>query len=533
MAATTPRKRRVRTRSHAPRTHIRATTIGNNVQRADLSRQVEDKDAFASENGVAAVTNIIETPYDMVGLSNAYERSNMLKQCVTAMVTNIASFGFRIVPVDEDTEIDEAEKEELKSFVDSANVEESLTTIHSKVVEDFEKYGFTFMEVIRDAAGRISLLKHAPAFKTRMLAKDTRAVTVKNTIYRGSRRAEVAERKKFRRFVQIVGGKKTYFKEFGDPRQLDFKTGEYGSVAAQSQATELIHIKQNSEEPYGVPRWINQLPSILGSREAEEVNLRYFEDNTVPPMILSVAGGRLTQQSWQQLQDLLQNQGVGRERQHKILLIEAVPEKEGLDDKGTVSLQVEKLTDQRQSDGLFKDYDEANQAKIRSAFRLPPVVVGLSQDITFATANVSTFVAETQVFSAMRGFYDEIYNKKIVQHSLGLKLKTCKLESKAQAITNPEQVVKALTALNVMGAVTPRQAIEIANESLQVSLKQYPKEGEKDYEEWMDQPIQLTIKETGSRSLGDQDSSRQKDSKTKETEKDGDVSAKSPENGQQ
>lgn len=527
------RKRRVRTRNTSNNFSISTRTIQTTTKRADLSRQTEDIDTFETKDGVAGANSVLDTPYDMKGLAGVYERSNMLRQCVAAYVTNIASFGWRIIPYKEGGEMNPEEEEELQSFIDYANVEESLSAINSKMVEDFERYGFSFMEVIRDKADRVSLLKHAPSFKTRLLSKDTRAIAVKNTIYRGRRRTEVSERRKFRRFVQMVNGKKTYFKEFGDPRDMDFKTGEYGSVAPQALATEIIHMKQSSEEPYGVPRWISQLPSILGSREAEEVNLRFFEDNTVPPMILTVAGGRLTQQSWQDLNEMLNRQGVGRERQNKIMLIEAVPEKEGLDDKGTVSLQVERLTDQRQSDGLFSEYDEANQSKVRSAFRLPPVVVGLSQDITFATANVSTFVAETQVFSALRRAVDEIFNKKLVNHPRGLGMKTVKLESKAQAITNPEQVVKALTALNVMGGVTPRQAIETANESLQVSLLQYPEKGVEGYEPWMDQPIQMTIKELGAASIGDHDSANAKDSKVKSTEKSGETEETPPEHGQE
>jgi capsid portal protein len=90
-------------------------------------------------------------------------------------------------------------------------------------------------------------------------------------------------------------------------------------------------------------------------------------------MILSVAGGRLTSQSFRELEKAVTKQSIGKDRQHKILLIEAVPEREGLDEKGaTVQLKVDKLTDVRQSDGLFSEYDRANQDKIRSSgYRLP------------------------------------------------------------------------------------------------------------------------------------------------------------------
>lgn len=254
-------------------------------------------------------------------------------------------------------------------------------------------------------------------------------------------------------------------------------------------------------------------------------------------MIMTVAGGRLTRSSFMELKTLLERQGVGAERQNKILLLEAVPEITDLEGKGSVQLKIEKLTDARPSDGLFKEYDDANQAKVRSSFRLPPVVLGQSQDVTFATANVSAYLAETQVFQPERGAHDEFLNKRIVNHPLGLNIKTCKLESRGPAITNPEEVVKSLTALNVMGAVTPRNAITIANESLLLSIPQLPEKGAEGYEEWMDQPMQLALKTAGpAQQTGEGKSPEEqgsKDQDIKDREKEGEVKPEAVENGKQ
>jgi capsid portal protein len=248
-------------------------------------------------------------------------------------------------------------------------------------------------------------------------------------------------------------------------------------------------------------------------------------------MILSVAGGRLTNQSWLSLQSALKNQNIGKERQNQIMLVEAVADRESLDEKGgTIQLKVDKLTDSRPSDALFKDYDEANQAKIRSSFRLPPVAVGLSQDVTFATANVSTFVAESQVYAPDRASYDEVYNKTVVTGRQGLGFKTVKLRSKNPSITNPEILLKALTALNVMGGLTPRGAQISAANALRTELPLYPKEGEKGYEPWMDQPIALTLRDLVKNTHIEQ---RGKDQDTKNTEDDGNVSPRQPEHGQE
>jgi hypothetical protein len=82
-----------------------------------------------------------------------------------------------------------------------------------------------------------------------------------------------------------------------------------------------------------------------------------------------------------------------------------------------------------------------------------------------------------------------------INHPSGLGLKTCKLESRGPTVTNPEQIIRMLTAINVMGGVTPRTAIDTINETMQLSLEQYPMPNEDGWEPWMDQPLQLSVRQ--------------------------------------
>lgn len=508
---------------------VRATVITSNVQRADTSRQITVEDEFKS---LVTSGTIVTPPYDPSRLMEIVERSNALGPCIESMVTNVGQSDWDVVPADEKVAMDPDEVDILRSFIDSANSEESLVTVKAKITREYEGTGYSFLELIRDRAGRVTIARHAKASITRLRPKHEKPVLVSYDIRRGPRTSYVREWYRFRTYVQVVGGQQVFFKEFGDPRRLNRETGKFDfeqEFSPELDATEILHFRQDSEDAYGVPRWIAQLPSILGSREAEEVNLRYFEDNTIPPMFLTVSGGRLTGSSYRELRKLLEQGGVGRDRQHRVMLLEAVPETSGIDDKGAnVSLDIHKLTDARQSDGLFKEYDSANREKVRSSFRLPPVAVGLSQDVTFATANVSQYVAETQVFAPLRRVFDEVFNKRFVTSKHGLGLKTVLLKSRTPTITNPEMTLKALTALNVMGGVTPRAAIAMANQVLQTELPQYPTKGEEGYEEWMDRPIIFVTRGTAS-----QDGQDQKDQKTKEIEAEGGVGPDQPEHGQE
>lgn len=540
MADTT---RRIFRRTRPQTTAIRSTVFQIGQPADSATRQIAFSDEFIGLASALGATVLLPTPYDVSKLFEYIEQSNMIKQCVDAYVTNTVMTGWEVAPITRTKEANAGEANELQSFIDNANSEQSLSGVLEAVIRDRESCGFGFMEIIRDTLGDISLLRYAPSLWTRLCAKDPKDILVEYDIQRGRRVTSVKEWRKFRRYVQVVNGKQVWFKEFGDPRKMDFTNGAFeGQDGFQPgrDATELYHFKNPSNDAYGVPKWINQLPSIIGSREAEEVNMRYFQDNTVPPMLLMVGNGRLTQQSYRELTKNINQVGIGKERQNKIMLIEAVGESDSMGDKGSaIELKVEKLSDTRQSDGLFKDYDEANMAKVRSSFRLPPIVVGMSQDVNFATASTSAFVAESQVFQPARVQIDEVLNKLLINGRSGLDLKTCKLVSRSPSITSPEMVLKSLTALNVMGAVTPRKAQTIANKLLQIEMDPYPKKGEEGYEPWMDKPIIFEAKKgsEGSESEDgqplDHDNQSTKDADTKKTEKDGKIDARQPKHGEE
>lgn len=518
---------------------IRATVF--HVNRADdsTSRQIAFTDDFVSLASSAGATVVLPTPYNVPRLFDIIEQSNMLKQCIAAYVTNTVETGWEVEPLNRGRNVDLGEQSELLSFCEHANSEESLSDTMGRVIWDRESVGFGFLEVIRDAMGDPSLVRYAPSMWTRLCPKHPKEQLVKYVINRGRRVTIVQEYRRFRRFVQIVNGQYVWFKEFEDPRRMDYRNGAFEGESgfdARYLATEIIHFRHPSNEAYGTPQWIPQLPSILGSREAEEVNMRYFQENTVPPMLLMVGNGRLTQQSYRELTQQLNQDNIGADRQHKIMLIEAVGEGDSLDGKNSaIELKVEKLTDTRQSDGLFRAYDEANMAKVRSSFRLPPITVGMSQDVNFATASTSAFVAESQVFGPARSKIDSKLNKLFVNGPSGLRLQTVKLVSRVPAITSPEMLVKTLTALNVMGAVTPRTAQKAANKVLQVELPEYPEKGAEGYEEWMDRPIVFAAKQGVGPDGGTatHDEQNLKDDSTKQTEGDGNVAARQPKNGEQ
>ena len=360
---------------------------------------------------------IIEPPYNLDWLARLPEHSNILGQCIEAMETNIDGFGFTLEPAFDfplDSKEAENERKTILHFFEFCNMELPYSQLRRRVRRDIEVLGNGYWEVIRDGKGDIVWLEHIEGHTMRLTQLD-REYTPYVSIIRDDESNELQEyptTKRFRRYVQIRDGKKVYFKEFGDPRLIDAQTGQV-NINAQVPATEIIHFKLYCPySPYGVPRWIGNWLAVEGSRQAEEVNYEYFENNTVPPMALLVAG-TIDDKAVERIEDFINDEMKGRKSFNKILIIEASPFGEEL--PGTTvrnpSLQFVPLSDTQQKDSLFDNYDKTNREKIRSSFRLPPIFVGLTSDYTRATARESREVAEEQVFGPERVNHDFVINR--------------------------------------------------------------------------------------------------------------------------
>src|SRR5690606_10477992 len=124
-------------------------------------------------------------------------------------------------------------------------------------------------------------------------------------------RVEVDVLVRERRFVQLIGNKTVYFKEFGSTRDLNKATGNWAEkgtrLPASDRATEVLYFGNKSYpgSPYHIPRWISNTPSVIGSRQAEELNLEFFASGGIPPVMITIAGGQLTPESKEALEKIV------------------------------------------------------------------------------------------------------------------------------------------------------------------------------------------------------------------------------------
>jgi PBSX family phage portal protein len=295
----------------------------------------------------------------------------------------------------------------------------------------------------------------------------------------------VKRKKKFRKYRQIVGAKTVYFKEFGDPRVMDKRSGEYqteggGEIETENEANELIAFSIGSM-PYGEVRWIGQVLTVDGSRRAEVLNNNYFRKGRHTPLMILVKGGTLTEESFEKLQ-LYMNEIEGESGQHSFLVLETdtIETNAAFTDEKQPDIEIKDLAGILQKDELFQEYQENGRKKVQSAFLLPDLYVGYTTDFNRATAQTAMEVTEKQVFQPERESVAWIINNRLLN---GYNFKYVEAYLKTPDITNPDDIQKILNITERAGGLTPNTAKEYTYEVL-------GKDGCEDYPaEWGDIPL--------------------------------------------
>jgi len=513
-------------------TILKAVVVGAKTQ--DPASRPGGEDLSAAFASVGA----IEPPYDPEALCLLTEHSNSLRQNVDAYATNIDGFGHRFEPAidfdadDADDRIADSiylerlaardrgelpagsqlqptaeevterkrelvqlariERARLESFFDFCCFDHSFVDLRRRTRQDLEVSGNAFWEVLRDGRGEIARLVYVPSYSVRLMPLDLDPVEVEDRV-RVSPVAfdAVSTRRRLRRYVQIQGFERVYFKSFGDPRIVSRKTGGVFADAeslvdtdpGDGPATELVHFSVHSpRSPYGVPRWVGTMLAVLGSRQMEEVNYLYFENKSVPPLALLVSGGRLSEASVPRIERFIEENLKGKANFHKILILEAEGGT-GTSETTRAKIELRPLTDAQQQDALFQLYDERNIDKVGSAFRLPRLLRGESKDFNRATAESALRFAEDQVFQPERDEFDFLMNRRLLA-DMGIRF--WRFRSQTPVTRDPERMTNMVEKLVRVGVLTPEEGRLLAGD---IFNKEFRKIGD----DWTKRPITLTL----------------------------------------
>lgn len=518
-------------------TILKARILGEDADDARMESNAADVD---DAKGIFRDAGVIDPPYDLLELAELYEKSGILRPNVESYANNIDGNSHHykpVVNVDSDdaherifdalylervlakeagepiSKLDPTEKEvedklieigrtmrveksRLDCFFESCTVDESFVSLRRRTRTTLESTGNAYWEVIRrERTRKVSQFVFLPVHTMRLLPLGTDRVEVDLPIRTTPITISTEKvKRRFRRFIQVIDRRTTWFKEFGDPRIMSANTGKFFSSpealkAAEptaTEATEVYHFKLHSSlSVYGVPRWIGNLFGVAGSIKADEVNYLYFDNKAVPPLALLVSGGTVTEQSVERIEDYIEENLKGSANFHKILVIEgeSAPSQDGTQNTGKLKLELKPLTSAQLSDGIFQKYDERNMDKAGMAYRLPRLLRGDVRDFNRSTADAALEFTESQVFSQERNDFDRMIDR-MVLWSLGITLWS--FQSNSVSISDPKVMAEVIAKLTEANVLVPADARELAGELV------FNRDLRKIDADWAYQPVMLT-----------------------------------------
>lgn len=181
-------------------------------------------------------------------------------------------------------------------------------------------------------------------------------------------------------------------------------------------------------------------------------------------MLIIVAGGALAEDAEKALREHFMATGKSR---HQAAILEAFSTEGDLGSTHNVRVSVERFGAERQNDSMFENYLAKCEERLRTAFRLPPVFIGKSQDYSFATAFASYTVAEAQVFEPERSEFDEQVNMSLLREldPDGL----CRFRSLPLAVKDVTQQLQAIQLVKDM--VEPEDVVDAVNQGVNLELR--------------------------------------------------------------
>lgn len=435
---------------------IKASEDPSPIAKAENTTHLESSDEYVASDW-------LKPPIDLVGLKELVNHSSILPQCIRAYKNNIAGFGIGIRYRDDVDETPEmaAEYTQAEELIELLNLEQDTKEVFEDLVEAREIYGIAYLEVIRNLAGevvQIDFVKDTPTIEKTRLLDDYIDV---DYYYKGN---TISRKKRFRKYRQTIANKTVYFKEFGDPRVMDKRSGEYtDGVDLDNQANEILEFAIGTA-PYGEVRWIGQILGVDGSRRAESLNNNYFKNGRHTPLMIMVKGGTLTSDSFDKLTQYMD--GIkGEAGQHAFIVLETetADNKAGFEEDARTDIEIKDLASILQKDELFQEYLENNRRRAQSSFQLPDLYTGYTTDFNRATAQTAMEVTEKQVFQPERKSLAWAINNRLLN---AYNFKYVEAYFKEPDINNPDDLYKILTIVERAGGLPPNKAKEIGYAAL-------------------------------------------------------------------
>ena len=331
---------------------------------------------------------VVLPKYNMDYLAKIYEMSAPHYAAVKAKVANIAGLGFdftlthamqRKMAAADDAKKERMRKqldnmkEDVYSWLDDTNAEDTFSETLIKVWTDYETMGNGYIEIGRTNSGQVGYIGHIPASTMRV-------------------------RKERDGFVQMVSNRVKFFRNFGEDTA--------DQLGNDFRPNEIIHIKKYSptNQFYGVPDIVAAQQAVVGNEFASRFNLDYFENKAVPRYVIVVKGGSFSAAGEQNLLEFFETGLKGKN--HRTIYIPLPADEQ--DRKASFEM---KPVEAGTQDSSFVNYRRGNLSDILMAHRVPVSKVSMAENVSLAASRDADKNFKEQVCRPEQKMFEKKINK--------------------------------------------------------------------------------------------------------------------------
>jgi PBSX family phage portal protein len=385
--------------------------------------------------------DVITPPWNLYELANYYDMSFANHAAIDAKVENTVGLGYdfhatprTLMALESSTNETATEKArkrierakvEMKDWIESLNDDDSFTHTMMKFYTDVQATGNGYLEIGRTVTGEIGYVGHIPATTMRV------------------RRLRDG-------FVQIIGNKVVYFRNFGAKNP--------NPITNDPRPNEIIHYKEYSplNSFYGVPDILSAVGALQGDAMASQYNIDYFTNKGVPRYVVTLKGAKLSEEAEDKMFRFLQTSLKGSN--HRTLYI-PLP---GDTDTNKVEFKMEAVENGVQ-EASFNEYRIRNRDDILVAHQVPLSKIGGGDSAGIAAALAQDRTFKEQVARPAQRNLEKALNKIIRE-------KTDILEFKFNELTLTDEIAQS----QIIERYVKNQVITKNEAREQLGLPQHP-----------------------------------------------------------
>jgi len=335
------------------------------------------------------------------------KRSELFVQCIDAIAESTCGYNYTLMLNDKPAP-DTPEMKYTRDMIENINPNKPFIEVLKQNVRDIQAFGYTGVEILLSNDETEFELLNVPVHELRICRRD-----------RESTEFEIpgkTRRWKFRRYAQVQGNDKVFFKELYDPRLISRYDGRLTNELDKS-ANPLLWIDNGNytNHAYPIVLWHSIGYAALSIGAIHELNYKYFKNGRIDTQVLLVSGGDYTPEEAKRIASLLE-QSKGVDNAGSIIVIQASPTTietaGGLEEKvSPVKLDLKPLTPPQSNDPQYLEFLDDCRKAVMSAFRVPPIILGYSGDYNRATSEEATETFYTKVILPLQQKLENAYNK--------------------------------------------------------------------------------------------------------------------------